>query len=132
MSALLKWANEFIVTPWPYAIWMVCMAYLAFNNWRERKRWRKKHAEESQYAHCRCGQRMSEWFTNGGLMWHPVAARGCGWISPWADHEDYRIERDAGNHEGPYCLPFLFGGLSASRNAVKQFIFPLLSTLGFR
>lgn len=43
-----------------------------------------------RFAHCKCGQRMSEWFITEGVMWHPEFAHGCGWISPWADHADYR------------------------------------------
>ena len=54
------------------------------------RRCKERRAEHPDLAHCRCGDIMSEWFVHEGLMWHPVFAGGCGWVSPWENHEDYR------------------------------------------
>ena len=76
------------------AYFVIVYAYLFISTWRDKRRWRRERAEHDFYAYCKCGQRMSEWFLNDGLMWHPIFARGCGWISPWTGHEDYRDNRN--------------------------------------
>lgn len=75
-----------------------CWAWLVIQiiiNFRERQKIRSQRRREAKerYAHCQCGQRMSEWFIKDGYMWHPEFAHGCGWVSPWVDHEHYRETR---------------------------------------
>ncbi len=70
------------------------VAVVIFAGWLYIKRARKVRAEqetERKFAHCLCGARLSEWFLSetNGTMCHPLAVRGCGWVSPWATHEEY-------------------------------------------
>ncbi len=44
----------------------------------------------SRLARCQCGAILSEWFTYKGTMYHPECIGGCGWISPWVDHTEWR------------------------------------------
>lgn len=92
---MLQNVNDWLALHWMwlYAAAILWLIYLAFRNWRDRKRWRASR----QYAHCRCGERLSEWFVRGGCMWHPEFVRGCGWISPWSTHEEYLSERRSGD-----------------------------------
>jgi hypothetical protein len=76
-----------------YVVLMICLIGQCVINHREHQRIRARRLETDQYAHCQCGQRMSEWFVKDGLMWHPEFARGCGWVSSWVDHEDYQGTR---------------------------------------
>jgi hypothetical protein len=69
-------------------IWFILVGTCVMN-YLERRAIRKKRAEQKKFAHCQCGERMSEWFIKGGNMWHPDYF-GCGWVSPWSDHQEYR------------------------------------------
>lgn len=81
MIQIIRWSPEFFT-------FCVCAAIFFIKRSAKVERDR----EEDQYAHCLCGARLSEWFIDGvgGSMWHPKYVRGCGWISPWGSHEEYR------------------------------------------
>ena len=55
--------------------------------------WIRKRRTEVK-ARCKCGLVLSEWFLNGGAMWCPPEAGGCGLVSPWASHEEFKLERE--------------------------------------
>lgn len=77
--------------PWSFWIpYFVFVGWLLISGWIIKRRANREWEFEKGYAKCRCGQRMSEWFVKDGYMWHPEFVRGCGWVSPWTDHEDYR------------------------------------------
>ena len=71
---------------WIYVYCFSWLIYLCYSNYKDRQKWRNR----KQYAHCQCGQVLSEWFLYEGVMWHPTWAKGCGWISPWESHKEYR------------------------------------------
>ena len=43
------------------------------------------------YAHCACGRRLSDWFTDDrGFMWCPTYIDGCGRVSEYGSHAEWR------------------------------------------
>jgi hypothetical protein len=58
--------------------------------WIRRMQRIERERIERLYAHCLCGERLSEWFIDqpGGCMYHPECVSGCGWVSPWASHQE--------------------------------------------
>lgn len=56
-------------------------------------RTRRAREMEKIYAHCRCGKILSEWFVKDGRMWCCPYARGCGTVSDWSTHQEYRDGR---------------------------------------
>lgn len=72
-----------------YIFWYLVCGYLIISARRKCHESKCRYEAERRLAHCRCGVVLSAWFVHDGYMWHPRYF-GCGWISPWPSHEDYR------------------------------------------
>lgn len=74
----------------------VCVwIYLIVSTWRDKRKRKQAALLAKDYAMCpNCRQVLSEWFLRDGYMWHPEFVRGCGFVSEFSSHEEYRAAQE--------------------------------------